>query len=111
MAEATSANDPNNIMREGDRADKNEADGQKKPSREASKRRTQQFEDQFAYKDNWESKSGRVSPFRLPACNIAVARLTLDSRRCATRLACSPGAPDKCRHSPAVPRVFITEDE
>jgi hypothetical protein len=69
MAEATPANDLNNIMREGDRADKNEADAQKRLSREASKRRTQQFEDQFAYKDNWESKSGKASSF---GCLLAV---------------------------------------
>jgi hypothetical protein len=42
-------------MKEGDRAPKGGDDAQAKISRDASKRRTQHFEDQFAYKDNWES--------------------------------------------------------
>jgi hypothetical protein len=62
MADTVPINNSATIMRAGDIPDKGEADIQTRLSREASRRRTQQFEDQFAYKDNWETKSGSISP-------------------------------------------------
>jgi hypothetical protein len=55
LVELIPRQDIKSAMKEGDKPPKTPDDTQKKISRDASRRRTMHFEDQFAYKENWES--------------------------------------------------------